>query len=419
MRLLSPAGARWLVMLVLSLSTAALAEEAPAPPASESDFMTIRVSVTDGVSGAPVADTPVFLRAARPRGPFEPTAPKPQHEWASVTDPAGNALFAKVPRALTASGLRVHAVATAAGMPFQSPPSVPTPGETLQVKVYERGTDTSGVKIANLRTIVEVWEGYLVFTQYYTLTNTGKTALDVKMLPDKDFEKGLPITLPLKAQGIQASGPGESLVVNSTVYWTGVLQPEEKANLQVRFSMSADDPEFTYTQQMEYPTQNVEVVVPLQTRFKKIPRLDGIELRPKGFSESDRGKGIFGLREDWEFVGARGRQVETGDSFAFQLRGLPFEKPMAPWFVLAAAILVAIVALVLMMRDARRSSDRREEREKMLVAEREGLFEQILWLQAELEAGRLTDTEHELLSAELRSRLALVLNKLEELAGEP
>lgn len=397
-------------VLTLVLPSLAVAQDAAL------GTMPVSVQVVHGATEKAVADAPVFLQAARPRGPFEPTAPEPQAEWTGFTNADGTAGF-NIPKSLTTSGLRIHAISTYGGVAFESAASTPGPGVELKIEVFEKGLDTSVVAFETLRTVVDLWEGYLVFTQFYTLTNEGKTALDVSALPGEEFEKGLPIELPVKAQGINVTGPGESMVVNSTVYWKGVLEPGARKNLQVRFSMSAKEEEFVYEQQMDYPTRNIEVVVPIQTRFTRVPRLDDLELRPPGFPETDRGHGIFGLRDDIEFVGARGASAEPGQSFRFQLRGLPFHKPKLPWFFLAFGFIMGIAVVLLGQREARRAATAQGKQVALeaLAAEREEILDELVALEKDYDEGIVTAREYEIESLALRERLALVLKKIEDL----
>ena len=402
---------RFIALAVVLLASPSWAQEPPA------DFVTITTKVTHGVDKQPVGDAPVFLRAARPRGPFEPTAPPIQQEWEGFTDVAGVATFSRVPRALATSGLRLHAVTTHDGMAFTSPAVAALDGAEVSLTVWDKSLDTSVVEIENLRSTIEIWENYLVFTQFYTLTNTGTTALDTRLLPDDTHDKGIAFDLPVKAQAINVMGPGASTVVNSTFYWHGTLQPHGKVNLQVRFSMSARDPDFTYEQTVAWPTKNVEVVVPIQTRFTKLPRLDSLQLLPPGFEETDRGAGIFGLRSDIDFVGARGLELQPGQSFAFQLRGLPFHRPRLPWAFLVLGVLASVAIFLIATRQLRAAGERanRDEMLAALESRRVQLLDELVELQRDLLDGILTQAEFDFESSALREQLALVLKKLEDL----
>mgnify|MGYP006195523957 FL=1 len=103
---------------VPAVTDEAVTEEAVAEEAVP-DAMAVSVVVKHGTADTPVANAPVFLRAARPRGPFEPTAPPTQAEWGGFTDDTGTAAF-EIPRDMTTSGLHVHAVTTYGGIAFES-----------------------------------------------------------------------------------------------------------------------------------------------------------------------------------------------------------------------------------------------------------------------------------------------------------
>ncbi len=397
----------------------ALALLVPGVPVFAQDAMDVTVRVTHGESGQPVADSPVILHAARPRGPFEPRAPKPQQEWAGFTDSGGEASFS-VPEELATSGLKLTALTTYGGVPYESAAATPGRGVELEIAVYEVGLDVDSIVFENVRTLVELWEDYLVFSQFYTITNTGKSAFDTTALPGEDYEKGLPIVLPVKAQGINANGAGEMLVVNSTVYWNGTIEPGGKKNIQVRFSMPVEESEYVYEQKLDYAARNVEVMVPIQTRHTRVPRLDDLELRPKDFPETSRGPGIWGLRGDIEFVGARGRVVEAGDSFSFQLRGLPFHPPKLPWIFFGVAVVLGLIVSVVALRDRSRAESERG-RETVLAAlgsERDEILDELVALEKDYEEDHVTQGEYEIESRGLRERLALVLKKIEDLESE-
>lgn len=377
----------------------------------------IRVNAIEP-DGSPMSGAPVFLRAARPRGPFEPTAPEPVKEWTEFTDNDGVATFDIVPQGL--DGLRVHAVTTYEGAAFESAAVTPGDGVKLTIKAHERTFDPGVVEIASLRTVVQPWEEYLVFTQFYQLRNTSDLALDIAAIPDIDFERGIPLTLPLKAQGIQAMGPGENNVVDSTVYWKGFMRPGEVVNLQVRFSMSAREPEFVYEQTVDYPTRELEVVVPLQTDFEKLPRLDKVALIAPGFEELGRtqnGVSPLDLRRDMEFLAAWGNSAEKGESFTFKLTGLPFEQPLLPWIFLGFGLAVAIGIFFFARKEADRmaSSAGIEDRRAALEAERQDLLEQLDELEKQHDDGQRTEQEYDMLRTAVREQLALILKKLRDL----
>ncbi len=381
------------------------------PQVKPADAMTIQVHVSHASLANEGAGKPVFLRAARARGPFEPTAPKPKFEWTALSDSQGIATFPAIPKNLAEQGLRLHAIVSHGGIVFDSPPEIPSANRIIPLKIYERSVNLNKIVISNLRSLVEIWESYLVFRQTYSIVNRSEFAIDTTMLPGKQFEKGLPITVPIKAQGIRAFGSGSNLVVNSTIYWRGVLLPGRTAQIQVHYSIPVKTQTYVYKQKMDYKTENVEVILPLQTKFKKVPRLSNLQLFPPGFKETERGGGIFGLRADIDFIGARGLEVEAGKEYTFQLKGLPFHRPMVPYYVLLVGITCAIFAFFFTTKvSAQRPSSK--EIASTLEGEKRTLLDELILLDQERRDKTITQSEYENETFITRERLALILKKM-------
>ncbi len=429
---------RWLLVILLTLSASlanaqtngaqtngtqtngaqtngAQTNNAPAVPASNDQpaGWKASVKVTDGLSEAGVANAVVFLRAARPKGPFEPTDPEPAQEWTAVTNADGTAVFQGLPDTLASSGLRLHAASTYHGLTFKSAAVPPSNSLHLDIAVYEKGIDLSGLKFESVRTVVEPWEGYLVITQFYMLTNTSKVALDLGLLPGEEFERGIPIRLPTKAKGIRASGSGQTTVIDSFVYWKGTLNPAEKVPIQISFSMAIHSPDFVYEQDFEYDVNNLEILIPLQTRFPKLPRLDGVTLAAPGF-KMESGKGLFGMRDDMEFIGGTGKAAKKGDTLRFKMQGLPYHRSWVPFVVLGFALLTALFVGLMGRREARRvqGAGGLEDLKAALELERNELLDQLVQLRVELKSQSITQDEHDTLMVGLQERLALILKKL-------
>jgi hypothetical protein len=416
-------------LLMLLLSHAAIAQEPPtpaappaAPPEAQAEAVpapapVVEVTVTMGKERTPLPNTPVLLRAARPRGPFEPNEPEPTQEWSAMTDATGVARIPGVPETLALQGQRLHAVAIYEGQPFSSAAIVPSPNAKLAINAFAKGAGPEAARIASLRMVVEPWEGYLVFTQIIGLTAAGDLALDTQQVADPAWAKGMPIELPLKAQGINVAGPGEHKVINSIVYWRGVLKPGEVTTLQVRYSMPAHDPVFTYLQPIAYDVGEVDLLIPLQTSHKKVPRLNGLELAAPGFA-LEAGMGLAGLRPDMEFLRGARASIKAGEPLRFQLRGLPFHKPKGPWIALAAGLLVALAALGYGLRRKQTDGPTHSDAALMaeLTAQHDAAFEEMVALKRAYNAGGVDVREYEVESLALLGRIALLKRKLEELA---
>lgn len=373
----------------------------------------VRVHLAHGTTSEKIGDTVVFLRAARPKGPFEPTDPTPEFEWTEMTDEEGLATF-QVPRTLTTTGLRLHAVATYGGVTFRSAAEPPVDALQLKVPVYELGNDPKALSFDNIRTVVELWEDYLVFTQFYTLVNNSQTVIDTTTMPGFDPERGMPIELPIKALGVQVSAGGESSTVKSIAYWKGRIRPSERVPIQIRFSMAAHDPSFVYEQVVQYATKNTEVVVPLQTQFQKVPRLNDVTLSVPG-GKMLSGLGILGLREDMEFVGSEGVALQPGESIRFKVDNLPLRRPMMPFVILGLGLLFGGVVIFLGRREQEmnRQTHSRKIAIESLNREKEDVLAKIAALQQSMDD--FSEAEYESNDLALRARLALILKKIEDL----
>lgn len=408
-----------LFVALLFLSAPAFAQDIPAeaPPETaevkpQNDALSIRVHVSHGTTSEKVADAVVFLRAARPKGPFEPTDPEPQFEWSEITDSAGVATFS-IPKNVTETGLRIHAVTTYGGVAFKSSAEPPINALQLKVPVYEKGTDASALKFVSIRTITELWEDYLVFTQFYVLENTSNTVIETASVQGFDHERGMPIELPVKALGVQVSAAGEHTVVNSTAYWKGRVRPGERVPIQIRFSMAVSSADFVYEQEVDYPVDTIEVAVPLQTQFQKLPRLSDVSMAMPE-AEMLSGKGIFDLRDDMDFIGAKGPSLKPGESFKFKLSNLPFARPIAPFVVLGLALLFSGLVIFFGRREYALSQQSKSLQTAIqsLKSERSLVLLRIAELETLQE--EMSENEFESLDLALKARLAIINKKIQD-----
>lgn len=395
--------------LVLCLPTLALAKTS----------VTVRV-MTGGAKSQPLKQAPVILRASRPKGPFEQKDPKPFKEWAGQTNALGQITFSDVPDDLAKQGLRLHAISMYKGMTFKSRAIVPFAGAKLDVVTFEKTADLSKVQLQDWRLIIEPSEGFLVFTQQFKLQVTGDKALDTALLTGEKYEKGLPITLPIKAKGLNIFGPGTHQAIDSTAYWRGVLKPGEPVNLQLRYSMSVRDATFVYEQTLDYPVINADIAVPLKTRFRKVPRMNNLTLAAIGFKAEVRQR-IPGVNREVEVLYAQPdnakKSLERGGVVKLQLRGLPYRQPIGPWIALGLGILGFIVVLIAgrAAQKKHKSQVNAKVQRDALQREREALFEDLAGLEEEFERNEVSAQEYDIESMALRERLALVLKKLDDL----
>lgn len=392
------------------------------PKKAESDEKAWRatVRVVDGLSGDPIAGAGVELKASRPRGPFEPREPKPAQTWTSQADRQGRATFEMLPNAVSQRGLQVYATTRENGLEFKSARKTPGDGIELTIEVYPQADDTSSVRIKRLRTVVEPWEDFLVVTQFWQLTADGNMAIDTSSLSGEDYEKGLPLQLPLDAQGIHAFGPGETETVESTVHWRGVLRPGETVSLRTRYSMSASSSTFVYRQSVDYPAKEVQVVLPLVSDHDKVGRLSEASMAAKGFDEVEATRDVPGFRRDKDYLFAHGKSLSAGDTYAVKLTGIPLERPVGPW----VAVGLGILGILLILAFAGRESVQLDDEETQSIAietlqqEREELLDELADLEEAWEDGDISEVTYETESLRLRERLSLVMRKLDKLTDD-
>ena len=370
---------------------------------------------------ADLSDLPVFLNALRPQGPFQAGGAQPVATWTSTTDSNGVAEFSSIPEDIAQRGLRLQAASSFEGISFESSQSAPADKIELNLNVYDRGHDLSGLRVTQKRIVVEPWEEYLIISQFWTFELHGDHAVDIGLSPDPTLQRGLPIRLPRQAEGIHFSGPGDHEVINNVVFWNTVLQPNRPVQVQIRFSKSVRGSELTYQQLMEFPVDEIQIVAPIQTQYEKIPRLNQLALLAPGF-EVGADAGALGLRSDMEFLVATGRDFEAGDSYTFRVEGLPFRRPIGGWIAVIGGILGAIFVLAYGRREYKNLHDDRSRKQLLdaLRKKRSAVLDELAELRVAIvesyDEEVLFDLEEE--ETLLRERLALILRKIRDLEAD-
>lgn len=397
---------------------AAAEDEAPAEQAQGETF-SVSARITQAAErGEALEPSAVILRAARPKGPFEQADPPAEHEWSAMSDETGVATFEEIPQEIATSGLRLQAVTVHNGLTFKSAQKVPAPGVSLDITLYEQSHDLSGVRIEELQTIAHIWENHIFFQQFYLFTVDGDQIINTAQLPGEEFKRGLPIHLPIPALGINIQAAGETSVLNSFAYWKGVLKPGETVPISITFSVRADSTTFVYEQEVDYPVDNAKIFVPLEANSPqvKIPYFDTVSLSAPDF-EVDAVEGGLGGDNQGTFLVADGRQLAQGDSFAFQLKGLPYDEPTGGWIALGLGILGGVLLLLYTRKERAHveASRRSAEVQDMLKREHEELLDELALLEQDYLDGEVGDIEYENESLLLRGRIALVMKKLGEI----
>jgi hypothetical protein len=121
-----------------------------------------------------------------------------------------------------------------------------------------------------------------------------------------------------------------------------------------------------------------------------------------------------------EFLAAWGNPVAKGESFTFKLEGLPFHKPVLPWFFLIGGIVMAIGIVFFARKEAARMSSKQGTKDLKLAfeAERSELLAQLEELERQQRGGARTAAEYQAMKMSLREQLALILKKIHDLEDD-
>lgn len=366
-----------------------------------------------------LGDLPVVLLAVRPPGLLQPdNFTQVISSWNAVTDDEGIARFENLPDDLARQGLQLQASTSFGGLAFESEITQPADDIQIALPLYDRTHQLPPIRITKKRVIISPWEEYLVVDQFWTFEIDGDYAFDIDAASDPALERGLPLRLPLQAEGISFAGPGDHQIVNNIVYWSSTLQPDRPVTIQMRFSKSARSSSYTFEQLMHYPVDEVQLLAPIDTPFERIPRLDDLVLRAPGFDVGSDPAAI-GLPTNQDYLVASNHSVERGESYTFRVEGLPFSRPFGGWIALFAGLFGILFIAAYGRREWKllKGSHSKKEMLDALEQRREAVIDELAVLKSALEetedVDHIFDLEEEQIL--LRQRLALILRKIDEL----
>lgn len=402
------------VILATLLLPITVGAETEANTALDSSASAETISVQ--VKGQDVGGTPVVLRVSRRRGPFEAKWPEPAVEKEALADSKGLATFDVGPQVMSSRRV-LYAVVNRDGYTYYSPLQPAQLPVNLTVQLTPVGKKKSDAKVRKLETIVQPWEDYLIFTQVWRLASRDGVAVDTTQIGDTETETGLPIEMPMPSEGITVKGEGEHKVVDSTIYWKGTLQPDRAKKIRVRYSIKASEASFIFDQSLDYPVEAAQVYLPLQTGQEKLPRLNNAELIAPGF-EGVRASDDSRIFRGTDVLIAEGATFEAGDTLTFQIRGLPYGKPIGPWVATGLGFAAAFLVLVVGFRDGDESVENQaggEEAARHLRHVREQLIERLMDIEDAYADGRISEHEFEEEKLRIREQLSVVVEKLENI----
>lgn len=342
----------------------------------------------------------------------------------ATTDEAGIARF----RVADDGARRYVAEVVVEGISFMADDMLqPGRSEEVVVPVFEARDDPSGVVATNLVTLVSLWEGFLVFEQYWSFATDGTY---VYRATEGVPNAGIRVPLPEGARGVHIDRPDETGAVadESGVIYRGPITAQQRgvqgADLVIRFNIPNDASSYRFEQPLSMPVENVTVALPLETRFARHRRLD-VQLRVPDCADAPqsvvcfpdpgsvgRGPDPFPDRDRLIVHGGSGA---AGASLVFETEGWPVRSDP---FKLLSGLGVLAVALIAVRLFTRRPTQAEGPTRHQLTRERIELLAALAEAQQQYEAGVLSQSEFESADLLIRNRLEAVYEALDVPAGE-
>ncbi len=397
---------------VLSSASAPAHSQPMMPPIANAKPFPLTVAVTmdkgDGVK-TPLAGADVMVEVLVGGTPIK--------TYSAKAGNAGRAVFTDL-KAIR--GANFLAKVTHDGINYDSGPILPSEKpKMVTIDTYEADGNLDNIRVKEMQTTVELAEKYLIFMQTLTIENVGNKSFAPSRAEDPRFEKGFLVTLPGVAEGIHAQAVWngaqsyETQIEESRIFIKGAIPPAGPKNralrVQLRYSVKLEGADLTYEQPIEYKTEEIRVIVPRTTQFKKTPVVD-ISMSAPGFETVGSNKGLTDLRQDMDFLIARGRSALAGEQLTFTVRGYPAHEPIGRWLMLGGVLAAFVVGHFLYRREkARLETQSPKQRLQALEAERIRLFDRLDELDELYDQGEIGEKEYDVEVAKAREELALIL----------
>ncbi|MCB9532193.1 MAG: hypothetical protein H6698_09495 [Myxococcales bacterium] len=369
---------------------------------------------------APLGDTEVRVHILAP----------PHSVVASVTrttDAAGEALVEIAP----VPGARAYAEVEDGRRFFSAPVAADAAGDVeLVVDTFGVTHDPSVIRAETVSTIAELWEGYVTFTQVWSLAVSAPVIYAPEMGNPASFA---PFPMAIGAEGIHVIEPeGLSRVVGEVVWIGAEVAPpgvnEDPARLVVQFSLPLESDTLTWTQPFTRDVDHVTLGVAQTSAFERFPSLDvsvdvpmcgsgAVRERDMCFAVVDDDPTGLPIRERIATRTARG-SARAGQDMRVTTRGWPtptrWERPAG-----AAVFVVALLgAIVVVTRGRRRVAADGDGVRADLHAQRAALLAAAAELEADFRDGQLVEQDYAIARERVRQQLGVVYRRLRELGAE-
>ncbi len=429
---------------------AAPADAARAPVAVPSD--TVHAGMGGARGAAPLAEgsgetrdatVVVSVRGPSGEGQAEPVSGvmvqlhimRPPHEMAGTlrqrTNDRGLAVF----RADSGPGLVAYAEVTSGRRFFSPQIALDEPGgHTAEIDILGTSDDPSAVFAIDVQTIVELWEGYITFTEVWTL------GVDQPAMFASDPgrpETLIQIPLPDRAEGARIVQPQEQArIIDNVVSLAAEVEPlgsdpNPRADLIVQYSIKSHDrARMTWERTLPMDIRHLMVVVPQTSRFERFPTLDvDIEAPRCGintpsdavcFESIDSDPRGSRVREGTAVRVARG-YGRAGQSLEVTTVGWPSSPRWERGASILVGLIVAFIGFGLIARERGRRLGPQQvsaQRLEALRAQRDALFRAGTDIEARFVAGEMLERDYEVARERIRGQLGVIYRRLRELVSE-
>ena len=273
-----------------------------------------------------------------------------------------------------------------------------------QIRVYSFGTDRSALQITDMVVVMEVsWEDRISVTETFFLENRSTTIY-------QSMERPIVFELPQGASVVHIGSDIKHDLDNEgkEVQILEPMLPVELAGplkVELSYTLTLESDFLVYRRSLQLPTEQLRVFLPLETSFKRYPRLhlglagEGFEVR-EGQLENTKMAVLAGV----------GGPFSEGEEVVLKVSGWPKSKNLQLTFGLIIVVLIVIIGgFYFFLERGRQKEYLQPKRTKIrLVRQLDCLYDAILELEKRYLEGTLSRAVFQLEDDRLRTEASLV-----------
>ncbi len=378
-----------LIVLILSLSTAALADE-PGSGIIEG------VVVNKTVDGGSVANQDVTLKTFLDDTEVNSNSTR--------TDAEGRFVFDGLS---TEPGHSYYAVLTFQEAEYYGEWLSFDDGETTkstEVIVYDSTTDDGAIKVATAHTIIYIEQGSLLVKEYFVFVNqSDRTYIGLEEATTEGNRETLQFALPKDidelrlGQGLMeccVSASEEGFIDSMAVLPSG-------REVAYSYLVSYDSGSYTFSQRVNYPTASFDLLVQGEDTEVAVSQLSAEEPLD-----------IEGAR----FSHFTGQGLAPGDTLVIELSGLPqtSNQRFLTWIAMILGVLILGAGSIYLLRKKRPSPVKAAD---SLEESRQRLLVELAQLDDDFEGGKLPERAYQRVRRQKKAQLIKLMQRPKEESG--